>query len=202
MKPMFIKVKKKQQGLSLIESAMVLALGASVIAGVLYYYNNTQEKYEVNEGIKTVQTVAATVNKLYIGQSEMTGRWDNQEEKNKVIQAVADVAGLETTKINGATVMKTPAGRFLELWNIPELTRAYRLDLQTDSLSACISYATLNLGTQMKKKTQVYTGRPPQGGANGDEGGPLSPQEASNICKENFDRKGGEPLHIRYTLGF
>lgn len=37
------KHKSREKGLSLIESAMVLALSAVVIAAVLYFYNNSIE---------------------------------------------------------------------------------------------------------------------------------------------------------------
>ncbi|EHF9647048.1 prepilin-type N-terminal cleavage/methylation domain-containing protein [Salmonella enterica] len=35
-----------QRGLTLIEAAMVLALSAIVISGVMYYYNATSESYQ------------------------------------------------------------------------------------------------------------------------------------------------------------
>ncbi|WP_122998084.1 type II secretion system protein, partial [Escherichia coli] len=53
------KDKKHEKGLSLIESAMVLAISASVVSGVLYYYNLVQENRKLEEGIKNIQTIAA-----------------------------------------------------------------------------------------------------------------------------------------------
>lgn len=58
---------KKQLGLSLIEAAMVLALAAVVVSGVLYYYNAAKDNRDRNDNMDTVMNIVSIVNKLYPG---------------------------------------------------------------------------------------------------------------------------------------
>lgn len=59
------KRQYNEKGLSLIESAIVLALSAASVSGVLYYYNNMQENRKLEEGVKQIQIISAAINKLY-----------------------------------------------------------------------------------------------------------------------------------------
>ncbi|HCM1964610.1 TPA: prepilin-type N-terminal cleavage/methylation domain-containing protein [Salmonella enterica subsp. salamae serovar 56:l,v:z39] len=54
-----------QRGLTLIEAAMVLALSAIVISGVMYYYNATSESYQEQQTMEMVENIISKVNALY-----------------------------------------------------------------------------------------------------------------------------------------
>ena len=74
-----------QKGLSLIESAMVLAISAVIVSGVLYYYNHAQENRKLEEGIKQIQTIATSVNKLYTNSTTPPQKGDNSVT-NKIVE--------------------------------------------------------------------------------------------------------------------
>ncbi|HEB6532673.1 TPA: prepilin-type N-terminal cleavage/methylation domain-containing protein [Salmonella enterica subsp. enterica serovar Havana] len=54
-----------QRGLTLIEAAMVLALSAIVISGVMYYYNATSESYQEQQTMEMIENIISKVNALY-----------------------------------------------------------------------------------------------------------------------------------------
>lgn len=198
------KLTALQKGLSLIESAMVLAISAAVISGVLYYYNHAKENRALEEGIKNIQTIAATVNKLY------SNSVTPANNTNSAFEAISTVSGVEltTTTSNNSQlkVFKSPTGLYTELFFTTngQGRRVYGLSTHTRSLSSCISYATLNLGTLMASKTRV--------GQNGQNIGKdndlikpynLSPAEASQQCEQAYKQMSsnkGSPIKVTYAL--
>ncbi|HAH8872461.1 hypothetical protein I6H00_27060 (plasmid) [Escherichia coli] len=50
------KLVALHKGLSLIESAMVLAISTTITSGILYYYNHAKENRELEEGINKANT--------------------------------------------------------------------------------------------------------------------------------------------------
>ncbi|CAD6175953.1 major pilin structural unit bundlin [Escherichia coli] len=191
--------QKSQNGLSLIESAMVLALSAAVVSGVLYYYNYTKEKREVNENIKIIQTIAASVNKLYATQGGQLTEQGNAEFQDKTIEAIASVSGLNTiTRSTGRLAIKDATGNSIQLWSpADQAEREYVIELQTASKSNCVTYASLNMGTLMAKKTQAF-----QDSSSGfEDGGALSPSEATTQCSK-LTPVDGRNIKVRYRLRY
>ncbi|HCU6716098.1 TPA: prepilin-type N-terminal cleavage/methylation domain-containing protein [Escherichia coli] len=190
-----------QKGLSLIESAMVLAISAVVVSGVLYYYNQAQENRKLEEGIKQIQTIAATVNKLY---TNSTTRLQNGNDaaNNKVVEAISAVSGIPIKKLsNGdAKVFTTPSGQWVQFW-VNNDGNKYTLETQVQSVSSCISYATLNMGTIMAGKTEIRVADNKYGNNNSTNFS-LSPSDASNACESAGKNKGGNNIKIRYTLSY
>ncbi len=196
-----------QKGLSLIESAMVLAISAVIVSGVLYYYNQAQENRKLEEGIKQIQTIAATVNKLY---TNSTTRLQNGDDaaNNKVVEAISAVSGIPTKKLsNGeAKVFTTPSGQWVQFWvESGSSINTYQLETQVQSVSSCISYATLNMGTIMAGKTEIRVGNQKYG--NGSSGNStnfsLSPSIASEACEKAGKAKGNDKnIKVRYTLRY
>lgn len=196
-----------QKGLSLIESAMVLAISAVVVSGVLYYYNQAQENRKLEEGIKQIQTIAATVNKLY---TNSTTRLQNGDDaaNNKVVEAISAISGIPTKKLsNGnAKVFTTPSGQWVQLWvEASNPINTYQLETQVQSVSSCISYATLNMGTIMAGKTQVITDKTNHvnnSNPNSSTNFSLSPSIASDACKRAENAASGNNIKVRYTLRY
>ncbi|EDU7996421.1 hypothetical protein CSM15_004832 [Salmonella enterica subsp. diarizonae] len=62
-----------QRGLTLIEAAMVLALSAIVISGVMYYYNATSESYQEQQTMEMIENIISKVNALYANASSTEG---------------------------------------------------------------------------------------------------------------------------------
>ncbi len=199
-----------QKGLSLIESAMVLAISAVIVSGVLYYYNHAQENRKLEEGIKQIQTIAASVNKLYTNSTASIRGASTDEETNKIIEAISAISGIPTKKLtNGkAKVFTTPSGQWVQFWvnkNGPG-NNAYSLETQVQSVSSCISYATLNMGTIMAGKTQVLVGETNHvnnnGNSNSSTNFSLSPSVASDACEKAEKNKKGNNIKVRYTLSY
>ncbi|HCD6108604.1 TPA: prepilin-type N-terminal cleavage/methylation domain-containing protein [Escherichia coli] len=190
-----------QKGLSLIESAMVLAISAVVVSGVLYYYNQAQENRKLEEGIKQIQTIAASVNKLY---TNSTTSPKAANDDSKVTEAISAISGIPTKKVNNLTMFSTPSGQWVQYWS--EDNKKYVLETQVQSVSSCISYATLNMGTIMAGKTKVFvdsTEYPNNGASNNSTNFSLSPSIASDACEKAGKAKGNDKnIKVRYTLRY
>lgn len=135
-----INTKKVEKGLSLIESAMVLALAATVTAGVMFYYQSASDSNKTQSAISEVMSATSAINGLYIGQSSYDGLTssvlknssaipDNYKKDNKIMNPF----GGELTVTAANTNNNGAFGYSLKLDKLPK--------------SACISLATLNLGT-------------------------------------------------------
>ncbi len=189
-----------QKGLSLIESAMVLAISAVVVSGVLYYYNQAQENRKLEEGIKQIQTIAASVNKLYTNSTTSPKATNND---SKVTEAISAISGIPTKKVGNDTMFSTPSGQWVQYWS--ENNNKYVLETQVQSVSSCISYATLNMGTIMAGKTEIRVDNQEYG--NGISGNStnfsLSPSIASEACEKAGEAKGNDKnIKVRYILRY
>ncbi|HCN3016672.1 TPA: prepilin-type N-terminal cleavage/methylation domain-containing protein [Escherichia coli] len=187
-----------QKGLSLIESAMVLAISAVIVSGVLYYYNQAQENRKLEEGIKQIQTIAASVNKLYTNSVTPPSGDDN------TVEAISAISGIPTMiGPGGAKMFATPSGQWVQFWTGSNNT--YVLEAQVQSVSSCISYATLNMGTIMAGKTKIFIDQK-EYGSNNTSGNTtnfsLSPSIASNACENAGKNKNGNNIKIRYTFRY
>lgn len=185
-----------QKGLSLIESAMVLAISAVVVSGVLYYYNQAQENRKLEEGIKQIQTIAATVNKLY------TNSVNPPKGNDDTVEAISAISGIPTIMAQGSKMFTSPSGQWIQFWTGDNNT--YFLETQVQSVSSCISYAILNMGTIMAEKTKILIDNKEYG--NGSSGNStnlsLSPSIASNACEQAEKNKNGNNIKIRYKLRY
>lgn len=134
-----INSKKEEKGLSLIESAMVLALAATVTAGVMFYYQSASDSNKTQSAISEVMSATSAINGLYIGQSgydhlsadvlkNSSAIPDNYKTGNKIMNPFGG-----ELKVGAATGNNRSFGYYLTLEKLPK--------------SACISLATLNLGT-------------------------------------------------------
>ena len=200
MKYKYKNITVSQKGLSLIESAMVLAISAVIVSGVLYYYNQAQENRKLEEGIKQIQTIAASVNKLY---TNSTTSPKAAKDDNKVTEAISAISGIPTKLTTHGTMFTTPSGQWVQYWS--EDNNKYVLETQVQSVSSCISYATLNMGTIMARKTEIHANDQQYGG-NSNSGNStnfsLSPSIASNACEQAEKNKKGNNIKIRYTLSY
>ncbi|MGC9812961.1 type II secretion system protein [Escherichia coli] len=193
-----------QKGLSLIESAMVLAISAVIVSGVLYYYNQAQENRKLEEGVKQIQTIAASVNKLYTNSTTRLQNGDNTVT-NKIVEAISAISGIPTTEAHGAKVFTTPSGQWVQFWvERGSPINTYQLETQVQSVSSCISYATLNMGTIMAAKTKIFAGDKEQTENNSPASTnfSLSPSVASTLCKNAENQKNGNNIKVRYTLRY
>ncbi len=134
-----INNKKAEKGLSLIESAMVLALAATVTAGVMFYYQSASDSNKTQSAISEVMSATSAINGLYIGQNGYTGLTvDVLKNSSAIPDNYKKTSGISNPfggdlKVGAARNGNTAFGYYIQLTKLPK--------------SACISLATLNLGT-------------------------------------------------------
>lgn len=135
-----INNRKAEKGLSLIESAMVLALAATVTAGVMFYYQSASDSNKTQSAISEVMSATSAINGLYIGQSSYDGL-NSSVLKNS--SAIPD------NYKKGDAIMNPFGGQLIVTAATTANSNAFGYSLQLNKLprSACISLATLNLGT-------------------------------------------------------
>lgn len=134
-----INSKKEEKGLSLIESAMVLALAATVTAGVMFYYQSASDSNKTQSAISEVMSATSAINGLYIGQSSYDG---------VTASVLKNSSAIPENYKNGEKIMN-PFGGELKVGSSTSASKGFGYYLALEKLpkSACISLSTLNLGT-------------------------------------------------------
>lgn len=183
------KKKKFEKGLSLIESAMVLALAATVTAGVMFYYQSASDSNKSQSAISLVMSATSAINGLYIGQAGYSGL-----NSSVLINSSAIPDTYKNAKDN---TINNPFGGKL----VPEAAQGaglphfgYALTLNGLPKSACISLATLNLGTSAKgygigisSASQQASFESSISDSGKAKNSPITPAEAATACKLEND---------------
>lgn len=179
------KDKKEEKGLSLIESAMVLALAATVTAGVMFYYQSASDSNKTQAAISEVMSATSAINGLYIGQS------DYDALAASVLVNSSAIPDNYKSGTGTDAKISNPFGGQLEVGAANDKTKfGYYLTLTGLPKSACISLATLNLGTSAKgygvgvdapaSMSNFTTGT--LSSKNAAKASAISPSEAAGLC--------------------
>ncbi len=178
--------KKYEKGLSLIESAMVLALAATVTAGVMFYYQSASDSNKTQNAISEVMSATSAINGLYIGQTSYNGLGADILLNSSAIP----------DNYKGDGYISNPFGGKLIPAAADANNSAFGYYVQLDGLdkSACVGLATLNLGTSAKGYginitspggTSTFQSNASSGQA---KNSAITPAEAASSCtKENSD---------------
>ncbi|ECB1045841.1 hypothetical protein S780_24890 [Salmonella enterica] len=178
----------REKGLTLIESAMVLALSAVVIAGVLAYYNYAAENNKMRNSIEELQHINATVQALY-SHSHIPPHADEVA----FAKAVALAGYLDLLPVAGVPKIKFPVGGYLELWGLSG--HEYQAEIQGFSASECVRFATLNFGTAMVTSPELLDGNGTPEPTN------FSMKTANALCNKVVKAQGdGNPAKLRFTF--
>ncbi|HDL9614627.1 TPA: pilus assembly protein [Escherichia coli] len=178
--------KKYEKGLSLIESAMVLALAATVTAGVMFYYQSASDSNKSQNAISEVMSATSAINGLYIGQTSYNGL-----NSTVLLNTSAIPDNYKDTSTNK---ISNPFGGELNVGPAKNNTAfGYYLTLTGLDKAACVSLATLNLGTSAKgygvnisnaENTSNFNGN----GSTNAKSSAITPAEAATACnKTNSD---------------
>lgn len=182
-----INNKKAEKGLSLIESAMVLALAATVTAGVMFYYQSAADSNKTQSAISEVMSATSAINGLYIGQSSYSGLTSTILINSSAIP--------DNYKNKTAGTISNPFGGDLNVSSVS--TGGYKLELTKLPRSACISLATLNLGTSasgygvgdLNSSNGSVAFNDSISGSNQAKKTAISPSEAAMACQDGTDNK-------------
>ncbi|EFJ3039833.1 pilus assembly protein [Escherichia coli] len=136
--------KKYEKGLSLIEASMVLALAATVTAGVMFYYQSASDSNKTQNAISEVMSATSAVNGLYIGQTSYSGL------NSRILLNTSAIPDNYKDTVNNK--ITNPFGGELQVGPSADGNSSfgYYLTLTGLDKSACVSLSTLNLGTSAK----------------------------------------------------
>lgn len=176
--------KKYEKGLSLIESAMVLALAATVTAGVMFYYQSASDSNKSQNAISEVMSATSAINGLYIGQTSYDGlKTDILLNTSAIPDNYKDTKNKTISNPFGGALNVGPAASNNNSFG-------YYLTLTGLDKAACVSLATLNLGTSAKGYGVNISNEPNNNSFNGsisNSGGAkssaITPAEAATACK-------------------
>ncbi|MBB7068947.1 bundle-forming pilus major subunit BfpA [Escherichia coli] len=177
--------KKYEKGLSLIESAMVLALAATVTAGVMFYYQSASDSNKSQNAISEVMSATSAINGLYIGQTSYNGLNSNILLNTSAIpDNYKDTKNQKITNPFGGELQVGPAAT-------TNSSFGYYLTLTGLDKAACVSLATLNLGTSAKgygvnistaDSTTSFNTSATTGNA---KSSAITPAEAATVCAKD-----------------
>ncbi|HBN1775264.1 TPA: pilus assembly protein [Escherichia coli] len=177
--------KKYEKGLSLIESAMVLALAATVTAGVMFYYQSASDSNKSQNAISEVMSATSAINGLYIGQTSYTGLNSTILLNTSAIpDNYKDTTNSKITNPFGGELNVGPA-------KSGNNSFGYYLTLTGLDKAACVSLATLNLGTSAKgygvnisdaQNTNSFNSTISSASA---KSSAITPAEAASACSNN-----------------
>ncbi|EFI5570600.1 hypothetical protein GWZ95_24585 [Escherichia coli] len=189
------KEMRKESGLSLIESAIVLSLAAAVTAGVLYYYNSANQSKLVNDTVAQIQSVVSRLNAMFTSNPSAMPKGDDVNERNKVMEAVSELTGISLmTYTGGGKVLKNPMGYGIQFWGTG--FRKYQIETQVKDIDTCTRLAVLDLGTVSYQGVAVYQGNTLKGYVS-------SVQDASRYCSEvDYNNNDGNPVKVRFSIKF
>lgn len=161
-------ISSKEQGLSLIESAMVLSLAATITAGVMFYYQSTSDSNKTLKTIEEVMTVTSAINGLYIGQKDYN---------NLSSLTLLGLSAIPDSYKKGYDILNPFGGR-LEVSTYSQQTK-YKIKLTNLPKEACVRLSTQNLGTA----ANGYAINPFNGDSDENKMKKrITPNEASDLC--------------------
>jgi major structural subunit of bundle-forming pilus len=122
-----LAARRRQKGLTLIETAMVLGVAALVIAGVLVLYNTANTSNKTSDALNQLNIIQQAVRNVYGGTAGFTGlTTDTMVSSKSVPQKMITAAGGMANSFNGpvtvdaATVATTDDGFAVVFSGIPQ----------------------------------------------------------------------------------
>lgn len=149
--------KRREQGLTLIEASMVLALSAVVVAGAVVYYNSASENNKLQAAQGQLGSIESAVRTLYAGQRDFAGLTNATLRNNTMIPANMRNAAGDITSPWGGVV--TVTGRVGALGVRPTFT----VTMADIPVGACVNLASKDLGPSLLGTTATTTGVTPTG---------------------------------------
>lgn len=136
--------KRGEEGLTLIEASMVLALSAVVVAGVMLYYQSASDNYRLQSALGELGGIETAVQTLYSGSSNYTNlSYAVLTGNSSIPPSYQTVSG---TTLTGLT---NPWGGTVDLtWDAASPSQ-YGVKFEKVPQSACTPFASQQLGSQM-----------------------------------------------------
>ncbi|GJD90736.1 Major structural subunit of bundle-forming pilus [Methylobacterium hispanicum] len=175
-----IRAAARRRGLTLIETAMVLALAAVFLAGVMLFFQNASVGSKTNEATSQLAAIQQAIRTVYAGQASYITSTGTMEQALIATRSVpakmvtADGAGLRHA-FNGPVLLGATAdgANFQVVFN----------GLPSD---ACSKMLTMDFGRGLLTVSGSSSVQS-LGGSGGSSGstGPMNPVEAGQACGNN-----------------
>jgi len=175
--------KRGEEGLTLIEASMVLALSAVVVAGVMLYYQSASDNNRLQSALGELGGIQTAIQTLYSGQSDYSGFGISVLTGNSSIPP-----NYQTLTAGKLTALTNPWGGGVSIAVDTTTPSQYTVAFDSVPQSACTPFASQNLGSQMlglKINTHIETGVP-------------SPASAAADCDQTGS--GANANKITWTL--
>lgn len=175
-----IRASARRKGLTLIETAMVLAIAAVFIAGVMLFFQNASISAKTNEATSQLAAIQQAVRTVYAGQA-------SYDSANGTI-----VQGLVATRSIPQKMVTTDQQSLRHAFNGPILIESTgggaNFDVVFNGLpsDACAKMLTMDFGRGLLAVSGSNTVQS-AGGTSGSSAstGPMSPTDAGAACGNN-----------------
>lgn len=138
--PALAATPRRQLGLSLIEAAMVLAIAALVVAGVMLFFQSASNSQKTNDALAQLAAIQQATRSLYSGQPDYTGLSasllaNSKQLPNRMVRGTGATATLQHA-FNGPVAV-APANS----------NQHFTVQFSGIPVDACSKMATMDLGT-------------------------------------------------------
>ncbi len=134
------RLGRRNRGFSLVELAMVLAIIALLVAGIMLFFSNASQAAKTNDAMTELAAIQQTVRSLYAGQPAYTGLTAAQ---------VGASGQLPNKWTNGGTTVIDPFGSTVTFTVVTTNTAgdSFSVELAGVPQAACNKMLTMDMGT-------------------------------------------------------
>lgn len=172
-----VRVAARRKGLTLIETAMVLAIAAVFIAGVMLFFQNASISAKTNEATSQLAAIQQAVRTVYAGQASY------DSANGTIVQGLIATRSVPSKMVN--TTTQTLRNAFNGDVDIQPVANGANFDVVFNGLpsDACAKMLTMDFGRGLLSVSGSATVQS-AGGSSGSSGstGPMTPTDAGQAC--------------------
>lgn len=175
-----VRAAARRRGLTLIETAMVLAIAAVFIAGVMLFFQNASISAKTNEATSQLAAIQQAVRTVYAGQASY------DSGTGSIVQGLIATRSVPAKMVNTST--QTLRNAFNGDVDVQPVANGANFDVVFNGLpsDACAKMLTMDFGRgllQVSGSPSAQTA----GGSGGSSGatGPMTPTDAGEACGNN-----------------
>ena len=175
-----VRAAARRRGLTLIETAMVLAIAAVFIAGVMLFFQNASISAKTNEATSQLAAIQQAVRTVYAGQASYDAG------TGSIVQGLIAPRSVPAKMVHTST--QTLRNAFNRDVDVQPVANGANFDVVFNGLpsDACAKMLTMDFGRgllQVSGSPSAQTA----GGTGGTSGstGPMTPTDAGEACGSN-----------------
>lgn len=171
-----VRAAARRKGLTLIETAMVLAIAAVFIAGVMLFFQNASISAKTNEATSQLAAIQQAVRTVYAGQASYAG-------SGTIVEGLIVTRSVPSKMVDSTT--RTLRNAFNGSVDVQPVANGANFDVVFNGMpsDACAKMLTMDFGRGLLSVSGSPTVQT-AGGSGGSEGsaGPMTPTDAGNAC--------------------